>query len=432
MTSKLVTVGVALLALALAETGHADDLVSQATAKAEAAGSSAAEATTPADSPAPEQDEAEPAEADDQDQEQDEEKPKVKIYWEDGKTYFKMKDAELQFSNRFQFRFSYLDPDDAVRLPGTTERGQGKGSFRIRRAKTTFEGWFWKPELSYELQLNWAEPEAGASTDKPLEDLYINWDASKTEAFQIRFGQFKVPFGRQEMATSIGLQFADRSLLTFEFTRGRDRGVQLWGRLAEKKLTYYAGMFNGNPASRIDNDNTKFQYNARLDFQPWGSVGKSEGDFESTDHPLMAFGASFENNNLYGATSAGIGGGSVSDLNTTILGGDVVFKYKGLSLFGEYFHRDRTPEEGDSFLSNGYNFQAGYFLIRDKLEIAFRYAGWDPTDQVTHNDRTEIGGVINYFLRKHRFKFQADFRELKDEARDHKTRELRVQTYVGF
>jgi hypothetical protein len=375
---------------------------------------------------------AEDDEATEQAQPEDEEGTKIEVYWKDGKTHFKMKDAELELSHRFQFRYSHVDPDDHIQLPGTEERGQSKGSFRIRRAKTTFEGWFWKPELTYEVQLNWAEPEAGASTDKPLEDLYINWDASKTEAFQIRFGQFKVPLGRQEMATSIGLQFADRSLLTFEFTRGRDRGVQFWGRLADRKFIWYAGVFNGNPASRIENENTKFQYNARLDFQPWGEVGKSEGDFESTDHPLVAIGVQFENNNLFGATAAGIGGGSVSDLNTTIFGGDIVFKYKGLSLFGEYFHRNREPEQGDSFLSPGYNFQAGYFLIRDKLEVAFRYAGWDPTDQVANNDRTEIGGVINYFVREHRFKFQADFRELRDEARDQKTREVRVQAYVRF
>jgi hypothetical protein len=428
MISKLAAVGAALLALMLVHTAHAEGLASQATARAEAADSSAVKALTSADAPAhdSEQDAEEP------DQEPEEEEPKIEIYWEDGKTYFKMKDAELQFSNRFQFRLSFIDPDDAVRLPGTTEPGQGKGSFRIRRAKTTFEGWFWRPELTYELQLNWAEPEAGASTDKPLEDLYINWDASKTEAFQIRFGQFKVPLGRQEMATSIGLQFADRSLLTFEFTRGRDRGVQFWGRLADRKVIWYAGVFNGNPASRIENENTKFQYNARLDFQPWGEVGRSEGDLESTDHPLVAIGVQLENNNLFGATAPGIGGGSISDLNTTIFGGDFVFKYKGFSLFGEYFHRNREPEDGDTFQSPGYNVQAGYFLIRDKLEVAFRYAGWDPTDQVADNERTEIGGVINYFLRKHRFKFQADFRELKDEARDQKTREVRVQAYLQF
>ena len=397
------------LLLALAGVGNADTLREQGEAAAQEAGAAAV---------------AEP--------EATQEEPKLEVFWQDGKTYFKMKNAELALSHRFQFRFTQEDPDDEVALPGTTERGQSRGSFRVRRAKTTFEGWFWKPELTYELQLSWAGPEAGASTDTPLEDLYLNWDVSKNETFQIRFGQFKVPLGRQEMTTSIGLQFADRSLLTFEYTRGRDIGVMLHGLLGGGKLDYRAGVFNGNPASRITNENTKFQYNARLTFQPWGNAGYSECDFESKGRPLVALAAQFENNNLHGATGGGLGGVGPTDLNTTILGGDVVFKFKGFSLFGEYFARHREPETGEAFDSDGYNLQAGFFLVRDKLEVAFRYAGWDPTELVADNERTEIGGVINYFLRKHLFKFQADFRQLEDKARDQKSRELRVQTYVGF
>jgi phosphate-selective porin OprO and OprP len=355
----------------------------------------------------------------------------VQIFWKDGKTHLKSKSGEVAISHRFQFRFNYLDPDSSVQLPGTTERGQGKGGFRVRRAKTTFEGWFWKPELTYELQLSWAGPEAGASTETPLEDLYLNWDFSKNESAQLAFGQYKVPLGRQETTTSIGLQFADRSLLSGEFTRGRDLGLQLHGRVARKTLHYYLGVFNGNAASRLNNENTKFQYNARLVFEPWGTVGNSEGDFESKDHPLLALAAQVENNNQHGSTS-GLGGVAASDLNTTVVGGDLVFKYKGASVFGEYFYRDRKPTSGARFTSNGYNVQIGFFPLRDRLELAFRYAGWDPTDLVVNNDQTETGAVINYFLRGHRFKLQSDFRQLKDDARRETTRELRVQVYVQF
>ena len=139
------------------------------------------------------------------DEECDDDEKETKVYWKDGETHFEMEGAHITLANRIQVRYSHIFPDDDLRLPGTTERGQSKGSFRIRRAKTTFEGWFWKPELTFELQLNWAEPEPGASTDRPLEDGYINWDASKTGAFMVRVGQFKVPFGRQEMSTSSGL-----------------------------------------------------------------------------------------------------------------------------------------------------------------------------------------------------------------------------------
>ena len=111
---------------------------------------------------------------------------------------------------------------------------------------------------------------------------------------------------------------------------------------------------------------------------------------------------------------------------------DAVFKYKGLFLFAEYFARHRTPETAPAFDSNGFHAQAGYFLVRDRLEAAARYAAYDPSSLVPGNDRKEIGGVVNYYLNKHNLKLQADFRRLEDGTRGLKSKELRVQTQVVF
>jgi phosphate-selective porin OprO/OprP len=327
--------------------------------------------------------------------------------------------------NRAQFRFTDEMPDDRLQLPGTTSPGSAKGSFRIRRAKTELTGWVWRRELTYELQLSWAGPEPGASTTTPLEDFILNWDASRDKRFQIAMGQFKVPLGRQELTSSNRQQFADRDLLSGEFTRGRDIGVQLWGLLAKGKVEYRAGLFNGNAASRLDNDNDKYQFNARVMFQPFGDARYSESDFESRDKPLLAVAGEFERNNLHGATNA-------DDLDTRILGVDAVFKYHGLFLFAEYFARHRRPETGSAFDSNGFHAQAGYFLVRDRLEVAARWAGYDPSDLIAGNDRKEVGGVVNYYLSRHNLKFQGDFRELRDDSRGTKTKELRIQTQVVF
>jgi hypothetical protein len=109
-----------------------------------------------------------------------------------------------------------------------------------------------------------------------------------------------------------------------------------------------------------------------------------------------------------------------------------MFKYRGFSLFGQYFDRERRPEEGASYKSNGFIVQSGLFLVRDRVEVAFRWAGWDPTDQVPGNDQRELGGALNYFILGHALKIQADYRELEDESRDRRTREVRVQTQFRF
>jgi hypothetical protein len=227
------------------------------------------------------------------------------------------------------------------------------------------------------------------------------------------------------MTSSGYLQFCDRDILSIEFTRGRDIGLQLEGLLAGGKVVYQAGLFNGNPASRLGNDNSKYQYNARVTFQPNGRVRYSEGDFESSDKPLFAVATQFEHNDQRGSSL------TINDLKTVIWGGDVVFKYKGLSLFAEVFLRDRRPEEGPSFRSDGWHAQAGYFLKRHTLEVAARYAQFDPGAE-PDDDLKEIGGALNYYISKHTLKVQADFRQIENEARDTKNQELRIQTQVMF
>jgi hypothetical protein len=352
-------------------------------------------------------------------------KPKQTFAWKDGKTSWESDRATLTLSNRIQVRFTQEMPDDEVQLPGTTAAGDSKGSFRIRRAKTKFEGWFYKKEFTYELQLNWPD------TANPLEDAWMNADLSKNKTFQVKFGQYKVPFGRQELTSSGSQQFVDRSIVSSEYAKGRDQGVQLHGLLGGEKLEWRAGMFNGNGRTAAANDNDKYQFNARLQFAPNGDPKYSETDFESKDKPLWAIAGGFEVNDLRNATTA-------VDNKRTIYAVDGVFKYKGISLFGEAFFRELDPEPATpgavatAFNSDGYHFQAGYLFAKQAWELAFRYASWDPSDLVPDNDRTEIGGALNYFYNKHNLKVQGDVRQLEDKARDTKNVELRVQAQFIF
>ena len=105
-----------------------------------------------------------------------------------------------------------------TRCPTTRSRsrapaapGDSKGSFRIRRAKFKLEGWFYKPELEFELQLNWPDV-INTPASQFLEDANIDWDISKKKAFRVKFGQFKAPFGRQQLTSSGAQQFVDRAI----------------------------------------------------------------------------------------------------------------------------------------------------------------------------------------------------------------------------
>ncbi len=186
--------------------------------------------------------------------------PLQRIVWSDGKTRMSTDFAYLEI---FKPRARTLHPgvpDDTITLPGTGSPGDTKGSFRIRRAKFKLEGWFWAPpevapwlppgappsprtmpKLSYEVQLNWAAVSANVGAQPSnvgaiLEDANIAWDPQGMGKFRVVFGQYKVPFGRQEMTSSGSQQFVDRSLVSNEFARGRDIGVSVQGAVWSNKL----------------------------------------------------------------------------------------------------------------------------------------------------------------------------------------------------
>jgi hypothetical protein len=352
-------------------------------------------------------------------------KAPVKVTWDLGGLLLEGEKLSITMANRIQFRWTHEMPDESVQLPGTTSAGESRGSFKIRRAKTNVAGWVWRKELEVELQLSYVGGDPGATAGSVLEDAEVAYDISKNGGFRVHVGQFKVPFGRQEMTSSEKQQFNERSILSGEFTRGRDQGVMLSGRVAKGRLDYFLGAFNGNQRNKPNNDNAKYQFDARAVFQPFGDVKYSEADFESSEKPLLAIAGQFESNNQWGATNA-------TDLDTQIWGGDVVFKYRGLSIFGEYFWRERKPEVGPAFKSPGYNVQAGCLLLGRRLELGLRYAGWDPTDAVDGNDRSEAAGIATWYVERHHLKIALDYAELKDGARDLTDRQLRLQAQIVF
>ncbi len=341
------------------------------------------------------------------------------VSWKDGKTTIKSKSAELVISNRLQIRAT--DENREVEPAGDPDRT----SFRIRRMKTKLDGWVYTKDLTYELQLNWAD------SANSLEDAAVNYDFTKgKKAFMFKAGQYKVPFGRQQLTSSGSQQFVDRSLISDTFARGRDIGVQLWGTPNNSKIDWRVGVFNGNGRTVSRNDNDDLQMNARVTWQPFGDVKYSEGDFDSTDKPLFAVAAQYESNEFPTAAS---GSTPAHADDRTIVGGDVVFKFKGFSVFGELFQRehDRSNNLSD-FDDEGFNVQAGYFVIPQKLEIAVRFAELDPNSDIDDNEREERGIAFGYFFNKHNHKLQADFRELENTATRTTDKEARLQYQIIF
>jgi phosphate-selective porin OprO/OprP len=380
-----------------------------------------------------------------------------KVEWRDGKTRFTLgKGFYMELSNRVQPRFTYQMPDDAVKLAGTENAGDSKGSFRIRRAKTKFEGWFYKPELEFEVQLNWPDVN-GAPPARFMEDANIDWDISKHKQFRVRFGQFKAPYGRQQLTSSGAQQFVDRADTDGRYSPGRETGLALWGTLGGNKLDWRVMASNGNGRSQDANDNDKYLYTARVTWQALGNVRMNqwgsgplltEGDLgDSQGKPLLAIAGNFAKNDLRFTTTATPPATVPAAANdNTTWGLDYTFKYKGFASVAEYHDRKSQPyvvnTKGVEFKDKGFLVQASYAFKAPGVpgaafwEIAGRYSKIDPTDLKSNDDREEIGGALNYYYNKHNLKVQADYRQIKDDAANSgkgtTTKEFRLQTQFIF
>jgi phosphate-selective porin OprO/OprP len=85
--------------------------------------------------------------------------------------------------------------------------------------------------------------EFGDATE-PERDAFANVRFDR--AFELRAGQFKMPFGYDALKGGANLDFVYRSLIGRQIAPGRDLGVMAHGRLKGRLLTYQAGLFRGD------------------------------------------------------------------------------------------------------------------------------------------------------------------------------------------
>ena len=139
-------------------------------------------------------------------------------------------------------------------------------TFRMRRVRLSVDGTLFKG-LTYKIQ--------GDFTRSPmLVDVYVKYKAC--DAFAIQFGQFKTPFTLESPINPVNLEIFDygesvQKLVGYSDVcgvgaLGRDLGIMATGNLFPIKgeegikyhvVNYALGLFNGNGANVVDNNNRK-------------------------------------------------------------------------------------------------------------------------------------------------------------------------------
>src|SRR6266849_5167832 len=168
-----------------------------------------------------------------------------------------------------------------------------KDRFRLRRARITLTGDF-AEQFDFKIEGDFEQSDAAITALKSVDlktgktttvtnsnrtefsgtDIFINWHTIP-EA-NLKIGQWKAPFGLEQITPDTLIYTIERSLPTGALTPERQIGAQLWGKpltnvLPEQKdlVTYYAGVFNGNGRNFNNNDNNEFMYVGRLEVLPF-------------------------------------------------------------------------------------------------------------------------------------------------------------------
>ncbi|NOT27942.1 MAG: porin [Acidobacteria bacterium] len=122
-----------------------------------------------------------------------------------------------------------------------------------------------------------------ANSSQYVRDAYF--DTRFSNAFRVRVGKGKVPFGLERLHFANVLLFVERALPS-SLTPDRDVGVQVLGDLAGGRLTYAAAVTNGaidGGSTDVDADEGK-DVAARVIVSPWGPT---------TQHSLAGAGFGF-------------------------------------------------------------------------------------------------------------------------------------------
>ena len=311
--------------------------------------------------------------------------------------------------------------------------------FRLRRARINLTGEF-AEQFDFKIEGEF-ENSDGISSNRTAfsgTDIFVNWH--QFPEAQIKIGQWKAPFGLEQLTPDPTLIIIERSLPTGAITPERQIGVQLWGKpftnvWPEQKdlLTYYAGIFNGNGRNTTINDNNNFMYVGRLELMPF--KGKIFGQNSS-----LKLGADVLNSRDDAGTNISQSlnllvndDGSLSPfvLSTpaerTAWSVDAWFNLGPFDLIGEYLQEKvhgltLNGEPGiPDFTTNGYYITAAYFLIPKKLQAAVRWEGLNP-GQLGNDGIHSITGGLNYYIHGDDLKLMinyihtwSDFREANPE-----------------
>ena len=156
------------------------------------------------------------------------------LVWDNRPSIVFGEDINIDVRGRAQFDWRWFDPD------------VGEDTYDLRTLRLGLKGRLTR-HFDWEIE---REIDKAADLEEEVEkwrfgqwkDVYANW--TTFEAFSVKGGRFKMPFGLEQNTGVSDLDFAYRSLGSTKIAPGRDTGVMAHGELLDGALLYEAGVFD--------------------------------------------------------------------------------------------------------------------------------------------------------------------------------------------
>src|SRR5437867_4717410 len=143
--------------------------------------------------------------------------------------YVQQRGAELKLVRGGFIQMNFEDGDVSA-FEGRFGQTALKDRFRLRRARITLTGDF-AEQFDFKMEGDFENSDGTSPsnrTDFSGTDIWLNWH--QFPGAQIKVGQYKAPFGLEQLTPDTSLFIIERSLPTGAITPERQIGVELWGK----------------------------------------------------------------------------------------------------------------------------------------------------------------------------------------------------------
>ena len=307
--------------------------------------------------------------------------------------------ADSSFTMKMNFRFQSLYSGEY-----DIQGEEFESNFLIRRSRLKFGGYAYSPKLKYKVELGLSNRDMSVSSEdgngkgasRMILDAVLKYQFHKN--WSLWAGQTKLPGNRERLVSSANLQFVDRSNVNSKFNIDRDMGIQLHGKYKIGDNFILAPKFalaQGEGRDIASGNFGGYSYTGRLDILPLGAFEGKKEDYILSDHkrqskPKLAIGL-FGNLNQGAVRQQGQLGkfvydttGEYANNDLTLIGADLLFKYKGFSILSEFGMTDGVMKNdmlNEAYhTGTGFNAQAGY-LFENNVELAGRFTTVSPDDK---------------------------------------------------